>query len=186
MLSQLFLMFMKIGFLAVGGGYPMMALILQEGAAVGLTATEFADMAALELLASGPIALNAATYVGFIKAGFAGALAATAGICVSPFVLTTVLYYFLKKFSDNKIVSGFLDAVKFACGGILLTTTFVLAKEIFLAGHTLSEAIAQPLAMIHFPSVLICILCGFVLIRFRTNPIIVIISSAFAGALLIH
>ena len=61
----LFLMFLKIGFTSFGGGYGMMSMILDEGIArVGLTTAEFADMAALDLLCSGPVAVNAATYIG--------------------------------------------------------------------------------------------------------------------------
>ena len=74
----LFLMFLKIGFTSFGGGYGMMSMILDEGIArVGLTTAEFADMAALDLLCSGPVAVNAATYIGYIKGGWLGALLAT-------------------------------------------------------------------------------------------------------------
>ncbi len=183
MTLRLFLMFTKLGFLSVGGGYPMMALILEEAQAVGLTMTQFADMAALELLASGPIAINAATYIGYVKGGFIGAVAATAGTCVSPLVLTTILYYFLKKFSENVYVQSFLDGIKVACGGILITTTFVLSKEIFFENAALSQVVANPLGTIQIVGVVICIACCVALIKFKANPIGVILASGLAGAL---
>lgn len=186
MLLQLFLMFTKLGFLSVGGGYPMMALILQEGQAVGLTTTEFADMVALEMLASGPIAVNAATYIGFIKAGLAGSLAATAGICVAPLTLTSILYYFLQRFRENRVVQGFLEGIKIACGGVLITTAAVLAKEIFLTGPLLPISAASLAASVSWMGVLICLACAFFLVKFKANPIFVILASALAGGLLLR
>ena len=50
MYTKLFFMFVKIGFLSFGGGYPMMGLIYEEGQRLlNLTSGEFADTLALEL-----------------------------------------------------------------------------------------------------------------------------------------
>ncbi len=187
MLIKLFWLFVRLGFLSIGGGYPMMALILQEGeAAVGLTSAEFADMAALELLASGPIALNAATYIGYIKAGILGSLVATAGACVPPFVLTTVLYYFLNKYRENKYVKAFLEAIKVACGGVLLTTAFTLGRQVLLGGHGLAEVAAAPLALVSWGGVIICGLCLLASLKWKTNPVFLVLGSAVAGGLLMR
>ncbi|NLW78204.1 MAG: chromate transporter [Ruminococcaceae bacterium] len=182
MLLNLFLMFLKLGFLSVGGGYPMMGLILQEGAAVGLTAGEFADMAALELLASGPIAINSATYIGFIKAGFLGAVVATVGVCIPPIILTTILYHFLKRFSLNPYVNAFLEAIKIACGGVLLATALTLSREIVLGGETWLAAAANPFATVSWWSVLIMAAGVFALQKFKANPIVIILLSGLVGA----
>ena len=77
----LFLLFLKVGITCFGGGYGMMSMILDEGAKkVGLTAEEFADMNALDLISSGPIALNSSTFVGYIKGGVPGSVFATLGL----------------------------------------------------------------------------------------------------------
>lgn len=73
---QLFFMFLKVGFLGFGGGYAMLALIYQEGAQLGMTVGEFADMNALDALIPGPIEINSATYVGQYYFGFLGGLLA--------------------------------------------------------------------------------------------------------------
>lgn len=87
MYTKLFFMFLKIGFLSFGGGYPMMAFIYEEGQRlVGLTSGEFADMLALELLSSGPVAINGATYVGYIKGGMIGSILSTIGVCIPSFI----------------------------------------------------------------------------------------------------
>ncbi len=186
MLLRLFWLFLKLAFLSFGGGYPMMALILEMGEAdVGLTAAEFADMAALELLASGPIALNAATYIGYIKAGVLGSLVATAGVCLPPFALAGTLFYFVDRFRQNEYMEGFLTAIKLACGGILVTTVWTLSREILLGGLPLAEVAANPAGSIQWFGLLIIGICLLAILRFKVNPIIMILVAAGLGVLLL-
>ena len=186
MLLSLFLFFLKLGFIGFGGGYPMMSFILNEGqAAVGLTAQEFADMAALELLASGPIALNSATYVGFIKGGLPGAIIATLATCLPSFILTAILYAFLSRFKENKYVQGFISAIMLACGGLLLTTTLTLAQNILLYTDSWPAIMADITHSIQWGGVLIVLICVVAIKKFKVNPLIMLAVSAVLGALLI-
>ncbi len=181
MIQALFLFFFKLGFISVGGGYPMLAFIMHEGqAAVGLTAQEFADMAALELLASGPVAINSATYVGFIKAGFPGALVATVAVCLPSFILTTILYAFLSRFKVNKYVQGFLAAVKIGCGGVLLATSLSLAHTILLMDSSLTYILANP-TTIQWAGIALCFICIVAIGKFKANPILMIFIAAAFG-----
>ena len=186
MLFNLFYMFAKIGFVSFGGGYPMMALILQEGQSmVGLTTGEFADMLALELLASGPVALNAATYVGFIKAGILGAIAATLGALVAPIIITTIIWLFLQKFKENKYVRAFLDTIKLACGGALLTTAIVLGKELIFKLDSVTEILSNPIAAINWISMIICVGALILNIKYKANPIYLVLGCGVIGAFLL-
>ena len=187
MLLSLFLFFLKLGFISFGGGYPMMSFILQEGqAAVGLTAQEFADMAALELLASGPIALNAATYVGFIKGGILGSVIATIGTCMPSFILTTILYAFLSRFKENKYVQAFISGIMIACGGVLITASLTLAQNILLYTGELSSVAADFMHSIKWGGVFIVIVCVVAIKKFKVNPLIMLGVSAVLGAFLIR
>ena len=77
-LLQLFYSFFKIGLFTIGGGYAMLAIIQQEIVRYGwLTRAEFVDIVSIAEMTPGPIAVNAATFVGYRSAGLAGALAAT-------------------------------------------------------------------------------------------------------------
>ena len=186
MLVSLFLLFLKVGFLCFGGGYPIMLFILHEGQAmVGLTIQEFADMTALELLASGPIALNAATYVGFIKAGIPGAVISTLGICLPSFVLTTILYAFLSRFKENKYVQGFILAIKLACGGILITAALTLSQTILLHSNSMPTTISAFISGVQWGGILIVLICMVAVKKFKVNPIIMIVVSAVLGVFLI-
>jgi chromate transporter len=182
--AKLFLMFVKIGFLSFGGGYPMMTMIFQEGAhSVGLTASEFADMLALELLASGPVALNAATYVGYIKSGFVGTLVATAGVSVPPFLMCAAILGFLKKFGENPYAEAFLTTLKSGCGGALIATACLLGWEIFARGEILPSMLNIEAISGMMPEMLTLAACLILQIKFRANPILLVLGCAASGAL---
>ena len=104
---RLFLMFLKIGLTCFGGGYGMMSMILDEGAKqVGLTVNEFADMTALDLICPGAVALNSATYIGYIKGGIVGSIVATLGLILPTVTVSVMTIIFMKKFSESRIVKG--------------------------------------------------------------------------------
>ncbi|WP_250229477.1 chromate transporter [Anaeropeptidivorans aminofermentans] len=187
MIAKLYWMFFKLGSLAFGGGYALIALIYSEGSAmVGLTAQEFADMTALELLASGPVAINSATYIGFIKAGLPGSLAATAAVCTPSIVLCIIVYYFLTKYKDSEYLKGFLTSIKMATGGLMLNTAIILGKDIFLVQDGVKSVIAAPFAAIDIMAIVIFGLCLFALIKIKMNPIKVIFIAAFLGIIFLR
>ena len=78
---QLFLSFLQIGALSFGGGYAAMPLIQAQIVTQHswLTMSEFTDLVTIAEMTPGPIAVNAATFVGTKIGGVPGALIATAG-----------------------------------------------------------------------------------------------------------
>ncbi|HZK29367.1 MAG TPA: chromate transporter, partial [Clostridia bacterium] len=78
-LWQLFLAFLEVGTFAFGGGYAALPLIektvvVRHG---WLTIQEMTDVIAISQVTPGPIALNAATFVGTRLAGIPGAIVAS-------------------------------------------------------------------------------------------------------------
>ena len=93
MYLQLFLSFLQIGALSFGGGYAAMPLIEAQIVTTHgwLTMTEFANLVTIAEMTPGPIAVNAATFVGTKIAGVPGALAATAGCILPASILVTLI-----------------------------------------------------------------------------------------------
>ena len=89
---QLFLSFLQIGALSFGGGYAAMPLIESQIVTnhSWLTMTEFANLVTIAEMTPGPIAVNAATFVGTKIGGVPGALVATAG-CILPACIRKLL-----------------------------------------------------------------------------------------------
>ena len=81
---KLFLAFVKIGLLGFGGGLAIIQLIydsIQQFAAI--TPSLFAEIVAIAQVTPGPVAINTATYIGFVSGGISGAAVATAGVAHS-------------------------------------------------------------------------------------------------------
>jgi len=96
----LFLTMMKIGLFTFGGGYAMLALLENEFVSrkKWLDKDEFLNMAAIAESTPGPIAINAATYIGYKNAGVAGAIFATLGMCIPSFVIIYIISLFFDAF----------------------------------------------------------------------------------------
>ena len=103
---DLFLTFMKIGAFTFGGGYAMIPLIQREVCTnkKWLKDEDILDIIAIAESTPGPIAINAATFVGYRVAGFFGAFMATLGVVLPSFVIITAISFVLKAFGDLKVV----------------------------------------------------------------------------------
>ena len=105
---QLFLSMMKIGCVAFGGGYAIIALLESEFVTKRrwIDHDEFMDVVAIAESTPGPIALNVATYIGYKLAGFFGAIIATAGICVPSFVVMYLVSLFYEQFMEIAVIAA--------------------------------------------------------------------------------
>ncbi len=113
-LWELMLAFLQVGAFSVGGGYAAMPLIesLTVRASSWLTAAEFADLVTIAEMTPGPIALNAATFVGMRMAGLSGALAATLGCVLPSIVIVSVLSWLYARFRSGKAMQTVLGTLR--------------------------------------------------------------------------
>jgi chromate transporter len=96
----LFLTMLKIGLFTFGGGYAMIALLENEFVSrkKWLEQDEFLDVAAIAESTPGPIAINAATYIGYKRAGILGSVMATLGVCLPSFLIIYAISLFFDAF----------------------------------------------------------------------------------------
>lgn len=142
-LVELYLIFLKIGSLAFGGGYASMPLIerfiVHENG--WLQMSEFVDLVSISQMTPGPIAINSATFVGQKVAHLPGAFIATLGVVTPQFILMMFFGHFLftkgKKF---KVLDWLLNGVKAGIVSLILITALKLIKtSIFPEGFSLSQ-----------------------------------------------
>lgn len=105
-LLSVFLTFMKIGFFTFGGGYAMIPLIQREAAAKHhwISDEDIMEIVAIAESTPGPIAVNAATFVGYHACGALGALMATLGVVLPSFLVIIAVTSVLDAFSGIKAV----------------------------------------------------------------------------------
>ncbi len=124
-LFSLFVIFLKIGAFTFGGGYAMIPLIQKEVAEKKkwITDDDILEIVAIAESTPGPIAVNAATFVGYRVGGFFGALLSTLGVILPSFVIILAVSAVLDKFSE-------IQAVKFAFWGIRAGVLALIIKAL--------------------------------------------------------
>ena len=122
----LFLTFMKVGALTFGGGYAMIPIIEEEVTKKKkwITELEIIDIIAISESTPGPIAVNAATYVGYKVAGIVGGIIATIGLTIPSFVIIFVISFFYQDFMKWPVIVAMFKGLK--VGVIILLFSAVL------------------------------------------------------------
>lgn len=130
-LTELFLTFAKIGFFTFGGGYAMISMI--ENICVEnkewITHDEMMNVTVIAESTPGPIAINCATFVGYKKAGFLGAVIATLGIIVPSFAVIYLISMFLDNFLEITLIANAFKGIKIAVGILILDAGITMVKK---------------------------------------------------------
>jgi chromate transporter len=185
---NLFLIFFHIGLFGFGGGYGMLPLIYQSVQEFGImTAAEFSRLVALSQVTPGPIAVNAATYVGFDYAGIAGAAVATVGVTLPSFLLVLIVMHFIRKFEESKAMNAVLGGIRPAAVGLIASAVIFLAETSLFNGPVLSMQLIENAK--EYINLLPCVIFAGTLLmagKFNIGPIKLTILAGIVGALVIR
>ncbi len=123
---DLFLTFMKIGAFTFGGGYAMIPLIQREVCdnKHWLNENDILEVVAIAESTPGPVAINAATFVGSRTAGTLGAFCATLGVVLPSFLIISLISLILTQFQSIK-------AVRYAFMGIRTAVLALILKAVY-------------------------------------------------------
>ena len=130
-LLDLFLTFAKIGLFTFGGGYAMISMIEHNCVErkQWITHDEMMNVTVIAESTPGPIAINSATFTGYKKAGFVGALVATLGMIVPSFVVIYLISMFLDNFLELTIIANAFKGIKIAVGILILDAAITMIKK---------------------------------------------------------
>ena len=149
-LLDLFLTFAKIGLFTFGGGYAMISMI--ENNCVErkqwITHDEMMNVTVIAESTPGPIAINCATFTGYKKAGFTGALTATLGMIVPSFVVIYLISMFLDNFLELTIIANAFKGIKIAVGILILDAAITMIKKMHKKTLPLTIMICATLVML--------------------------------------
>ncbi len=139
--GTVFLSFAKIGCVLYGSGYVLLTFLRGEfGERLhALTDAQLLDAIAVGQVTPGPV-FSAATFVGYLLAGSAGAWAATAGIFLPAFIGVTLTAPFVRRLRSDARLAPALDVVNAVSLALMVSVVLVMAKAVA----------AQPLALAIF------------------------------------
>ena len=129
---SLFLTMLKIGLFTFGGGYAMIALLENEFVAKRqwIEKDEFLDMVAIAESTPGPIAINAATYIGYKLLGVLGSLTATVAICIPSFTIIYLISLFFDAFLSLTLVAYAFRGIQVCVVWLILSAGLKMLKRI--------------------------------------------------------
>ena len=128
----LFWAMLKIGLCTFGGGYAMIALIESElvSKRKWLERNEFLDLIAIAESTPGPIAINAATYIGYRRLGFWGALVATVAICIPSFVILYTISLFFDALLSFALIANAFRGIQICVIWLILSAGIKMLKQL--------------------------------------------------------
>ena len=145
MLSLYFLLyyeFLKIGLLAIGGGYAALPFLFHiQGQYNWFTVEELTNMIAVSNVTPGPVGINMATYSGYTTAGFFGSVLATLGIITIPFVLVIIAARLFNKFKNSKLLTSIFTGLRPASCALLTFIGLGLINSTLFKNDGLSFAL---------------------------------------------
>ena len=130
-LLDLFLTFAKIGLFTFGGGYAMLSIIGNNCVErkQWITHDEMMNITVIAESTPGPIAINCATFTGYKKAGFMGAVAATLGMVLPSFAVIWLISVFLDNFLELTVVANAFRGIKIAVGILILDAALTMIPK---------------------------------------------------------
>lgn len=133
-----------------------------------LTLSEFIDVVAISQVTPGPIAINAATFVGYKMAGVLGSMAATLGVVTPSLLVVLTLTFFFIKYNR-------LQAVQAAFTGIRPAVVALITAAIWgILPSSIQSASSWVISIITFVAIR----------QFRLDPIITLFLAAGIGTIL--
>ena len=149
---SLFLTMLKIGSFTFGGGYAMIALLENEFVEKKkwLEKDEFLDVAAIAESTPGPIAINAATYIGYKNAGIIGSMMATLGICIPSFVIIYTISLFFDAFLSLTWVAYAFKGIQICVVYLILTAGLKMLKQMKKTAFNVSIISVTLICMVVF------------------------------------
>ncbi|HRV94896.1 MAG TPA: chromate efflux transporter [Anaerolineae bacterium] len=165
-LLTLFLTFLKIGSLLYGSGYVLLAF-LRSDLVVNLgwlTDQQLLDAVAIGQLTPGPV-FTTATFIGYLIAGFPGAVLATVGIFLPSFFFVAVSNPFIPRLRRSPWAGSLLDGVNVASLGLMAAVTWQLGIA----------SVVDPL------TAAMTVVALVLLVRYKVNTTWLILGAAAMG-----
>jgi chromate transporter len=164
----LFAVFLKIGSVLFGSGYVLLAFLRSDlvERLRWLTERQLLDAVAVGQVTPGPV-FTTATFVGYLVAGWPGAVAATVGIFLPAFVFVALSGPLVPRLRQSPTAGAVLDGVTVASLALMAVVGVQLGRAALVDGPTIALAVAS----------------AVLLLRFRVNSVWLVLGGALVGLL---
>ena len=165
-IPTLFLTFLKIGAFTFGGGYAMIPLIQREVTEKRswLDGRDILDIVAIAESTPGPIAINAATFVGYRVRGVPGAFFATLGVVVPAFLTILAVSLLLDRFQDNVYVQYAFTGIRAGILALMVRALWSMYRQCPKSGlaYVLAALALIAVAFFSVSTLLVIVACAVI------------------------
>ncbi len=167
-LFEIFAVFFKIGLFTIGGGYAMLPIIQKEVVETKgwMSDEEFLDAVSLTNSLPGPLAINAATFVGYRVCSVKGAMSAVLGAASPSVIIILIVAMVFNNITEYPVVQYVFDGIRPAVVALILYAVIKLAKSAKITEYF---------------NWLIALAAVIAIAVFGLHPIIVIVAAALYG-----
>jgi chromate transporter len=129
---------------------------------------QFLDAVAVAMITPGPVVITVG-FIGYLVAGFAGAVAASLATFLPCYVFTILPAPHFKRLAGNAALKAFVDGVTAAATGAIAGAVWVLGRRALVDAATVAIALLALLALVRFK---------------RVPEPLLIVAAGIAGSLL--
>lgn len=174
---KLFWSFLRVGLFSIGGGYAALPIIQKEIVESNswLTTAEFVDVLTISQMTPGPIAINAATFVGIRVGGVWGAIASTVGCIAAPCIIALIMAYFYYKYMDLWVIRGILTGLRPAVVALIASAALMIVSMSLFSGKQ-ESVFSLNIATMDIKAVVLFIAGIFALRIFKINTMYFILG----------
>jgi chromate transporter len=168
-LGSIFALFLKLGAVVFGSGYVLLAFLRADlvVARHWLSEPQLLDAVVVGQVTPGPV-FTTATFIGYLLAGPAGALAATLGIFLPAFALVAATGPLVPRLRQSRLAGALLDGLNAASLALMAVVTWQLGKA----------------ALVDLPTRLIAAAAATLLLWRDVNSAWLVLAGALVGWLL--
>ena len=196
---RLFAAFAKVGLLGFGGGLAIVRLIYDSiQPFMDMSREMFANIVAISQITPGPLAVNTATYVGYMAAGVGGAAVATLGVVIPEFIIMSLVVRMLHRFRESKLVNGALNGIRPATIGLIGAAAVTLIMPAVAGEGRLGRGLLTKLGVditqgfagsffglpVDIVSLVMLTLTVVLMVKYKKSPIFVLLVMGCMGAIL--
>jgi chromate transporter len=147
-LAKLTLFFLKVGSVLFGSGYVLVAFLRADlvDRWGWLTEQQLLDAVAVGQLTPGPL-FTTATFIGYVLAGWPGAVLSTVAIFLPAFVFVWITHPFIPRLRASPRIGAFLDGVVAASLGLMAAVAMVMARSALTSPLWIAVAVVSLLAL---------------------------------------
>ena len=177
---ELFWAFLQVGLFSIGGGYAALPLIQNQVVELNpwISMGEFTDLITIAEMTPGPIAINAATFVGIRIGGIGGGLVATLGCIFPSLIIVSVMAYIYYRWKGLTLLQSILASLRPAVVALIAGAGLSILLQVLFGGAEMT------VANLNWVGGLLFCLAFFLLRKFKLSPILVMVLCGGISLLL--